>query len=196
MRKLKLLSSLTAAVLLLSFSPAYPDSIWNKDSSSPYSVNKSFKVGDVITVLVMESTSAVQKAGTNTDADDSLSMAFSSNLAAFYHPNKAITGSGGNTYKGAGDTSRTSNVTAKIASVVVKVLPNSNLLIEGEHKVAVNDEVQTIKISGMIRPKDVSFQNTIFSYQVAGADVSVKGSGVVGDAESPGVVTRFFNWIF
>jgi flagellar L-ring protein precursor FlgH len=187
---------LTLAVFLLSFSSAYSDAIWNKASSSPYSVSKSFRVGDVITVLVLESTSAVQRAGTNTNADDSLSLAFNSNLAGFYHPNKAVGGSGGNTYKGLGDTTRTSNVTAKIASVVVKVLPNSNLLIEGEHKVAVNDEVQVIKISGMIRPKDVSFQNTVYSYQVAGADVSVKGSGVVGDAENPGAVTRFFNWLF
>jgi flagellar basal body L-ring protein FlgH len=48
----------------------------------------------------------------------------------------------------------------------------------------------------MIRPKDVSVNNTIFSYQVAGADVSVKGRGTVGDAGNPGWFPRVFNWIF
>jgi flagellar L-ring protein precursor FlgH len=107
-----------------------------------------------------------------------------------------LIGSGGNVYKGLGATTRTSNVTAKIAAVVVKVLANGNLMISGEHRVEVNDEVQTLKISGMVRPKDVGLQNTVYSYQVAGADVSVKGQGTVGDAESPGVFSRFFNWIF
>lgn len=196
MKKLNLLSALILVISFLSFSFAYSDSIWNGASSSPYSMSKSFKVGDVITVIILETTSAVQKAGTNTNANDSLSLAFSSNLTNFYHPGKSIAGSGGNTYKGAGDTSRTSNVTAKIAAVVVKVLPNRNLVIEGEHRVEVNDEVQTIQISGVIRPKDVGLQNTVFSYQVADASVSVKGNGVVGEAQSPGVFTRIMNWIF
>jgi flagellar L-ring protein precursor FlgH len=153
-------------------------------------------VGDVVTVIILETTSAVQKAGTNTNASDSLSLAFSSNLVNFYHPGKSAAASGGNTYKGLGDTARTSNVTAKVAAVVVKVLPNGNLVIDGEHRVEVNSEVQTIRISGMIRPKDVSLLNTVYSYQVADATVSVKGSGAVGDAEGPGVFSRFMNWIF
>jgi len=196
MKKSVLLCSLASIVFLFSFNFAYCDPIWNRASNSPYSVSKSFRVGDLITVIVLESTSAVQKAGTDTNASDSLSLAFSSNLVNLYHPGKSITGSGGNTYKGLGATTRTSNVTAKIAAVVVKVLPNGNLMVSGEHRVEVNDEIQTIKISGMIRPKDVSLQNTVYSYQVAGADVSVKGKGVVGEAESPGMFTRFFNWIF
>ena len=196
MKKLKLASSLILVISLLSFNHAFSDSIWDRTSTSPYSVSKSFRVGDIITIIVLESTSAVQKAGTDTNVSDSLSLAFSANLVNFNKPNKSITGSGGNTYKGLGATTRTSNVTAKIAAVVVKVLANGNLMISGEHRVEVNDEVQTLKISGMVRPKDVSLQNTVYSYQVAGADVSVKGQGAVGDAEGPGVFSRIFNWIF
>ena len=182
--------------LFLPLSFVSADSIWNRASSSPYSVSKSFRVGDIVTVIILESTSAVQKAGTNTNANDSLSLAFNSNLVNMYHPDKAVAGSGGNTFQGLGDTTRTSNVTAKIATVVVKVLSNGNLLVAGEHRVEVNDETQTIKISGIVRPKDVSLQNTVYSYQVAEADVSINGKGVIGEAESPGVFTRFFNWIF
>ncbi|MFH1710059.1 MAG: flagellar basal body L-ring protein FlgH [bacterium] len=198
MKKMRVLFAILIATSLLTgtFSIAFADSIWGRTSTSPYSVSKSFRVGDIITIIVLETTSAVQKAGTDTNASDSLSLAFSSNLSSFYHSGKAITGSGGNVYKGLGSTTRTSNVTAKIAAVVVRVLPNGNLMVSGDHRVEVNDEIQVLKISGMVRPKDVSLQNTVYSYQVAGADVSVKGKGVVGEAESPGAITRFLNWIF
>jgi len=196
MKKLKVLACFMLCIVFLFSDLICADSIWNRSSSSPYSVAKSFKVGDIITIIILESTSAVTKAGTDTNANDSLSLAFSSNLESFYHPSKSVGGSGGNTYKGLGSTTRSSNVTAKVASVVVRVLQNGNLMIAGEHRVAVNDETQTIKISGVIRPKDVTLQNTVYSYQVAQADVSVKGKGSVGDAESPGIFTRFFNWIF
>ncbi len=175
---------------------SFPDSIWNSNASSPYSVSKAFKVGDIVTIIILETTSAAQKAGTDTNASDSLAASFNSNLQSMYHPSKAASGSLGNTYKGLGSTTRTSNVTAKVAAVVIKVLPNGNLIISGEHKVEVNDEMQTIKISGMIRPKDVSLQNSVYSYQVAGATVSVKGTGSVNEAGEPGILSRIFNWVF
>lgn len=191
MKKLILLS-----IVLLLVNSVFADSIWNESSTSPYSPSKSYKVGDIITVIILESASAVSKAGTDTNANDSLSLGFNSNLTTLYHPGKNISGSTGSTYKGTGSTTRTNNVTAKVAAVVVKVLSNGNLLIEGEHRVEVNGETQTITISGMVRPIDVTIANTIYSYQVAGADVSVKGRGVVGDAENPGWMSRVFNWLF
>jgi flagellar L-ring protein FlgH len=197
MRKLNVLALLVLGIFLISINAANADSIWNKNSSSPYSVSKSFRMGDLITIIILETTSAVQKAGTDTNANDSLSVSLDHTISRLgIDPSNYLRGAGGNTYKGLGATTRTSNVTAKIAAVVVKILPNGNLMIAGEHRVEVNDETQTIKISGMVRPKDVTLQNTVYSYQVAGADVSVKGKGVVGDAENPGVFTRFFNWIF
>jgi flagellar L-ring protein FlgH len=196
MRKFNILASLVLGIFLISVNIASADSIWNRTSSSPYSVSKSFRVGDLITIIILETTSAVQKAGTDTNASDSLSASLDHTITRLgIDPSNSLRAAGGNTYKGIGATTRTSNVTAKIAAVVVKVLPNGNLMISGEHRVEVNDETQTIKISGMVRPKDVTLQNTVFSYQVAGADVSVKGKGAVGDAENPGIFTRFFNWI-
>lgn len=197
MRELKMICSLVLCVLLL-LCPglANADSIWNNNSSSPYSASKSFRVGDLITIIILETTSAAQKAGTDTNANDNLSATFDHTITRLgIDPSNYLKGTGGNTYTGSGSTTRTSNVTAKVSAVVVKVLPNGNLMVAGEHRVEVNSETQTIKISGMVRPKDVTLQNTVFSYQVAGADVSVKGNGTVGDAENPGIFTRFFNWI-
>ena len=193
---LKLMLFFILAFCTFSFE-SHSDSIWGRTSTSPYTVAKSFRVGDIITIIILETTTAVQKAGTDTNVNDSLSTSFDHTIIRLgIEPSNYLRGTAGNVYKGLGSTTRTSNVTAKIAAVVTKVLPNGNLMISGDHKVEVNDEIQVIQISGMIRPKDVSLSNTVYSYQVAGADVSVKGKGVVGEAESPGFFTRFFNWMF
>ena len=60
----------------------------------------------------------------------------------------------------------------------------------------INDESQEILISGIIRSKDVSPANTVYSYQVADAQVSFKGTGAVQEAEAPGWFTRILNWLF
>ncbi|MFC1559473.1 flagellar basal body L-ring protein FlgH [Candidatus Margulisiibacteriota bacterium] len=190
-----------ALVLMISCfcSAAFADSLWNETSSSPYTTAKSFKVGDIVTVFILESSSAIQKAGTDTNVRDDLSASLNHTIDALrptIDNSIQVQGGIGNKYKGLGATTRTSNVQAKVAAIVVKVLPNGNLLIKGEHKVEVNDERQFINVSGMIRPKDVSLDNTIYSHQVANASVSVRGSGPVRDAEEPGWLTKTFNWLF
>lgn len=197
MRRFKWAIVIFLMLNLLLVDYAFSDSLWGRTSISPYSVSKSFKVGDIITIIILETTTAVQKAGTDTNISDNLSTTLDHTIARLgIQPSNYLKATAGNTYKGLGGTTRTSNVTAKIAAVVVKVLPNGNLLITGDHKIEVNDEVQTIQISGMIRPKDVTLYNTIYSYQVAGANVSIKGKGDVAEAEKPGFMTRFFNWLF
>ena len=198
MKRSIFLSSLVLMVLAVSVCGAFSDSIWNNSSGSLYSVSKSFKEGDIITILVLESTSADQKAGTDTNATDTLSAALNTTLSrlGMAPGDHSISLNGGNVYSGLGSTTRSNDVTAKIASVVIRVMPNGNLMIAGQHRVTVNEETQTIKISGVIRPNDVSLQNTVYSYQVAGADVSVMGKGVIQDAGSPGPVVRFLNWLF
>lgn len=179
--------------------PARADSVWNKDSASPYSIDKAHKVGDIINILIIESTSAQNKAGTKTDVSDDLGAKFThtlSKLAPIIGTNNQLTGQAKNRYKGLGETSRSSKIQARVAAWVTKVLPNGNLLLKGKHKVEVNDEVQDITISGIVRPKDISGANTIYSYQVANAQLSIKGTGVVAETEQPGWLTRLFNWMF
>ena len=64
------------------------------------------------------------------------------------------------------------------------------------HKVKVNDELETIRVAGVIRPQDISPKNSVYSYQVAKAEISVHGSGVVASKQSPGIMTKVFNWLF
>lgn len=185
-------------ILTFGFS-AQADSVWNKDSASPYSTQKAYKEGDIINIIIIESSTAQNKAGTRSNVRDDLGMKFThtlQRLAPIIGVNNAATGQFSNKYSGLGQTSRTSNVQARIAAWVTDVNPNGNLNIKGKHRVEVNDEIQDITITGIIRPKDISGSNTIYSYQVANAALSIKGTGVIAETESPGWLTRIFNWIF
>jgi flagellar L-ring protein FlgH len=196
----RLIKSICIIVFILMFCVlVHADSVWNKNSASPYSTQKSHKVGDILNIMILESTSAQNKAGTKTDVKDDLGGKFShtiARLAPIIGTNTQVTGQISNKYSGLGHTSRTSNVQARIAAWVTEVLPNGNLSIKGKHRVEVNDELQEITITGIVRPKDISGANTIYSYQVANASLSVKGTGVIAETESPGWLTRIFNWIF
>ncbi|MDI6731488.1 MAG: flagellar basal body L-ring protein FlgH [Candidatus Margulisbacteria bacterium] len=192
-----------AVILILSLftclSSAFADSVWSEESASPYSTEKAYKVGDIINILIIESTSAQNKAGTKTDKKDELSAKLThtlTQLAPIVGTNNQIAAQWGNKFTGSGQTTRTSSVTARISAWVTDVLPNGNVSIMGKHKVTVNDEIQEITITGIVRPKDISGANTIYSYQVANAELLVKGTGTVAEGEEPGWLTRFFNWLF
>lgn len=199
---MKKIISFILSLLLVTWSfpgLAGADSVWNQESASPYSTDKVYKIGDIINIIVIESTSAQNKAGTKSDVSDNLSMKLThtlQRLAPYIGTNNQVVGSVDNKYTGQGQTSRTSSVQTRISAWVTDVLPNGNLQIKGSHRVAVNEETQEIAITGLVRPKDISGANTIYSYQVANAQLSVSGKGVVADSESPGFLTRLFNWLF
>jgi len=197
MRKIRLL--FVICCLLLTARGGFADSIWDDNSASPYSPQSAYKVGDIVNVIVMESSSAKNLATTKTSAGDDFSAKLShtiQKLTPYIGANNSVTGSLSNKYTGDGSTTRGSNVTAKIAAWVTDVLPSGNLMIKGVHKVNVNNEKQEITITGMIRAKDVSGGNTIYSYQIANANLSISGQGVVDEGSSPGFLSRIFNWIF
>ena len=189
-------------VLMLALSLSvnvWADSIWNKDSASPYSTEKNYKVGDIINVVILESTIASNKAGTKTDTSDTLAMKLThtiQRLTPLIGQSNDAGLSVGNKYSGSGQTSRTSSVQSRISAWVTDVLPNGTLSIKGKHKMSVNDDLQEITITGIVRPKDISGNNTVFSYQVANAEVAIQGTGMVAEAEAPGWISRIFNWLF
>lgn len=177
----------------------YADSVWGDNSASPYSTQKAYKVGDIINVIILESSSAKNLAGTKTDVRDDLGMKFQhtiQRLAPTIGTNNQVTGQASNRYTGSGQTTRGSTVQARVAAWVTDVLPNGNLAVRGQHRVEVNNELQEITLTGIVRAKDISGANTIYSYQVANAELSVKGTGAVAESEAPGWMTRIFNWLF
>jgi flagellar L-ring protein precursor FlgH len=187
-----------AFTFVLFSSGALSDSLWDKDSASPYTTQGNFKVGDIVNILILESSSAIHQAGTDTAVKDDLGLRFTSTVQGLAGggPRTEFGVKGENKYRGTGQTTRTSNIQARVAAIVTKVLPNGNLAILGRHTIVVNKESQEISITGIIRPIDVSLSNTIYSYQVAEANIVVQGEGAVAEAENPGWFTRIVNWLF
>ena len=197
--------SVVSFVFLLMGITLFADSMWNATQPSLYSTMRSTKVGEVITIYISESTDAAQGAGTKTSKESNIDgnilsswdqVARALGTGDAMRKEYQLKAGGGDTYNGQGQTTRTSKVKAVISAVVSDILDNGNLYIVGDHQVRVNDEAETIHISGIVRPADISPENTVYSYQIAKADVSVKGSGVVGSKQTPGILTRLFGWLF
>ncbi len=185
--------------------PVKADSLWDSAKGSFYSSErKRPKVGDVVTIMISESSSAAQEASTRTSKESGVGLSLESgwdqvaNLLGSETIRKTYDASleGNDRYLGSGQTARKSTVRAMVTAVITEILENGNVYVVGEHKVKVNNEIETIRVSGIIRPSDITGSNTINSYQIAKAEVSVNGAGVVGSKQSPGVLTKMFSWFF
>ncbi len=181
------------------------DSLFDNAKTPFYGVNRRLiRVGDIITIYVSESTSAAQQASTSTERESTLGASIQTNWEQVgnllgnetLNQKKEYGLNGDDKYEGTGQTSRRSQVKAVVSSIVTEILDNGNLYIEGVHKVKVNDELETIRVAGVIRPQDISPKNSVYSYQVAKAEISVHGTGVVAAKQSPGIMTKMFNWLF
>ena len=178
---------------------SYGDSLWSSDTPSPYSPTKAYKPGDILSVYIVENTNAQHKAGTDTNIKDDMSLKFThtlDRLTSLIQKDSEGKWQNSNKYTGTGTTQRASSVTAKIAAMVTEIMPNGNISIEGSHKIDINNETQDILISGIVSPKDINPGDIVYSYQIANANVSVKGEGVIQEAEEPGWFTRVLNWLF
>jgi len=98
-------------------------------------------------------------------------------------------------HTGEGKIDRTAKTTGQITARVVKVLDNGNMVVEGRRSVIVNGETEVITLSGVVRPEDITSNNTVFSSQLADAEIQMVGRGVVTEAQNPGIIYRFLDWI-
>ena len=158
--------------------------------------SKARHAGDIVTVLVTESSALNRQAETNTKKESTNQA----NLASFFGVDLGdrtkYAFEGANEHKGSGSVTRSDEVTAKVAARVVKVLPSGNLIIEGRRAVRANDETQYLAISGVIRQEDITSNNTILSTQVADAEIVLEGKGVLAEKQRPGLLNRFADWLF
>jgi len=200
-RKTFILGVVTAA-LLACLAPAFADDIVgnSEDLNSVYSDHKALKVGDIVTIIVVESTTGYNSASLKTQKDQSLNAgvgvsAWSGGVTSPFPFSPAWGIGGQETQNGNGKSERAGGLTAKISAKVEKVLSNGNLSIKGTKIVQVNDDKQNLVITGTIRPEDISSDNTIYSTFVADAIIQYEGKGPIGEKTSPGIITRFLDWL-
>jgi flagellar L-ring protein precursor FlgH len=152
--------------------------------------------GDILTVQIVENTSATAVANTNTKSEYDASLNAGGTGALDFLPLLSGGGSTKGEHKGDGRTQRQGRLTGTVTVKVVEVFPDGNMRIEGQKSVVINGERQLTLLSGVIRPQDVTPENTIRSDRIADAEITFKGKGVLANTERPGVIARIFDWIF
>jgi flagellar L-ring protein precursor FlgH len=169
-------------------------SLWRDERGSLFTDLRATKAGDTVTVLVMESSIASQKAATDLKRDSNFKVGPGK---GFLFKNIGEMSYGGSsTSKGEGSTSRSSNLITRLTATVTDVLPNGNLVIQGEREIRMNEENQLIRLSGVIRPSDVSPDNTISSTLIADARIELTGKGPIAQRQREGILTQLIRLLF
>lgn len=143
------------------------------------------QIYDLVTIVVLDNSSAVSTGTTNTQRKSSAQSSITSLLGP-----KSATGalanlantSGNQQLQGQGTTSRGTTLSTTVTVTVTDVLPNGNLVVQGQKEILVNSERQLITVRGIVRPDDLSSVNSVPSDRVARMEILVNGKGVVNDA--------------
>ncbi len=161
---------------------------------------KARNLNDILTIQINENATASNSANTSTKKAGDVSVKAPS-LAGLEKGNSALNfasilaGSSALNFAGEGSTSRTGQLQAFVSARVTQVFPNGDLGIEGTKEVTINRERQVLRIRGIVRPRDITPNNVVLSTAIANMEVVFDGKGIVSDANKPGFLYRFFQWI-
>ncbi len=157
---------------------------------------RAHRVGDILTVALVESTQATKKATTSTSKTDKAKLASPTILGHSLSVGGKVADmglSGERSFDGAGSSSQSNQLTGQITVTVAQRLSNGNLMVRGEKWLTINQGQELVRISGIVRPQDIGQDNVVPSTRVADARISYTGRGTLADANSRGWLSRFFN---
>jgi flagellar L-ring protein precursor FlgH len=151
-------------------------------------------VGDVVTIQIQEKHSAKSSSGSSLDRTGSLDAKIAALPGVLPSDLNRVQarGSSENTFAGKGETGTDNQFTGSISVTVIEVLPNGNLVVSGEKQVGINQNVETLRFSGVINPANVLPGNVVSSTQVADVRLEVRGTGDIDRAQTTGWLSRFF----
>lgn len=166
-----------------------------------YGDNKARRVGDIITIMLDERTSSSKSSNVDVKKENELgipSVAGGAGTLLGIQPTVGNLGLGTNLqadrqFLGEAEADQSNRLTGSISVTVVDVYPNGSLVIRGEKWMTLNRGDEFIRISGIVRPDDVSPQNTVSSTKIANARIQYSGTGEIADSQQMGWLTRFFN---
>ncbi len=197
MSNLYIKATLLSLALLLGLSialqaPAEAASLWS-DQTSLFGDRKARTVGDSLTIIISESSSAVRSGNASNSKTASTSLNAGTGLLTFIDNANA---SSSDSFKNDGKISNTNTVTGRITVQVTAVKPNGNLVVSGSQVIKQNSEEQKITITGEVRPEDVSADNYVLSSAVANAQLKIEGKGALASKQRQGILTQLFNFLF
>jgi flagellar L-ring protein precursor FlgH len=169
--------------------------VFSADTVSLTSDARAFRVGDVVTVLLQETTQASKKAGTSFSKGSSASVTPISALGKTFG-RTGLDLSADRSFNGDATSTQQNALTGAITVLVQEVLPNGLLRVAGEKRLQLNQGEEYVRIKGYLRAADIDNENQVSSLRVANARIAYSGQGTLAEANTPGWLTRFFTGPF
>jgi len=198
-RRLRLTVAAALAVLALSDS-LQAGSIWAKRGKTVpaiYADDVARRIGDVLTIRIEEDSKVDNKAKRDLQKDTALSSNFDGRLnigdVLPSIPSFTMEAESGNDLKSKADFKDERSFVDQVTVLVVDILPNGNLVVTGTRDRNIAGDIQTIEVSGIVRPSDIAYDNTVKSQQVANFRIVTKNSGISAPYTKPGWLTRIAN---
>jgi len=157
-------------------------------------------VGDVLTVMLAETTNASKSADATLARDGSNSVTLPPaifgplGIASPVLTDANLGAASTQDYSGSGEANQSNSITGTLTVMVTRVYQNGNMWVEGQKMLTLNNGEEFVRISGLVRPEDIAAGNTIVSGRIAQAQISYTGSGDLADASRQGWFGRFFGW--
>jgi len=169
--------------------------------------NRANKVGDIVMVTVTETTTGKHKADTTATKQNTNAYGVTASPGGVY---KSVAGvipgglggsvntSSASSHKATGETKQESNLTATVATRVIRILPGKVMQVEGARQIRINAETQILVVRGLVRQRDIDSKNTVPSTSLADARIEVYGQGELSDKQRSGWLSRLINnvWPF
>jgi flagellar L-ring protein precursor FlgH len=149
--------------------------------------------GDIITIILVERTSATKSNSANTGRDGGIGLTPPTTGPLSLFKPTDIGASGSQTFKGKGDAAQSNALSGELSVTVAAVYPNGTMLVSGEKQLTLNRGDERVQLSGLIRISDISPDNRVLSTRVADARIRYVGRGEIASASKQGWLQRFFS---
>ncbi|MBM3879967.1 MAG: flagellar basal body L-ring protein FlgH [Verrucomicrobia bacterium] len=195
-------SPLACALCWLAPLPAHSaDSLWADDTRAVVADRRAARVGDLLTIVVQQSSTTTKDQSTKTAKSSGVDAALSSFL---YSPAAsglltkggqlpAVKFNSKSDFSGGGSINNSERIVDRISVRIIDTQPNGNLIVEGTRQTSFAGEIQDVILRGVVRPEDISANNTIFSYNVADATIKFVSKGTVSDSQRKGWATKIWD---
>ena len=196
--KFKGLTSFLLALLIALFSAGYQPmeadavSLFGRGNNM-FADRKAHDVGDIVTILISETTSTSTNKNTSNGKSGEQEVTAGTGILRMLMGGSA---SQSDKFSASGSTSNTNKVSARLTVTIVDVMDNGTLVIEGKQSIWQNNNEEKITLKGIIRPEDISVNNTIPSNKIADATIKFDGKGPLNNKQRQGILTQIFNILF
>jgi len=157
--------------------------------------SRAFRVGDIVTIILQETTQASKKAGTSysKESADNINAPL---LLGKTFPKAGIGLGASNSFTGDATSTQQNALTGAITVIVQEVLPNGLLRVSGEKTLTLNNGEEFVRLRGFLRAADIDADNQVSSQRIANARIAYSAQGTLADTQQPGWLSRFFNGPF